>query len=1232
MRHDGLLGVIMGHYRCFVVFGMLRAVLIVACVVLIGVLMVVLIVVHVVLVVMCSECGTDSSNRMKNCKNSSFEIQQVMSSILPAASMCSDSTDDHDGAVYYYNGVKDLRGLVQSENYDCATHTKESKLDIEDKSGGEDDHGVSIDDNDLEYSADEVSHEKVIQSYGYKVNLMGQGHLGSTWGFGDFITWNLVGFRPSSPLRKNGCLWTEITEYEQLRTTIPDPNAQNFSILYFSYAIAPNPSLHMLSDVVEISDVAMRIIISRLVLPVHTQDLLVRLKPSHRPSCESHSDARLLAAATYIDKPYQLHMDSVELAVFSNTVVLQIAYREPLTKCAQVIFAKDNLHYHFSNFGRLCGAVRERAADYGACVSDSGVCGADYGVREADCRAMRGRSCDGINGIDSSRQTTACDVCNHVAVRSSNSTRSSIAIDLFKNIPDSTIDFIVCVTYISAATDDLVKASWLLISTRIIASSLYQAGHLGSADNLLNIFVTAQTVLTSDSCRIAFKRVAEHSGGVDATDSETTRAASQTYPPTRASRYLAPRRHSRPGKQWRGEGGAATRLCKVEPMVLSEDVRGRCTHKRVTEKIWVALNSEVLRADEGDLGEIGAAPGCKDGRHGRYPRKSSDQRHCPGATRSGIEPGSHRREASKLTSQPPRPPAFIRIPSRLFELLGTALRCIVGAEVTGVNILTGWPPHSQAEEQTKIGLCVYWLGRSPPITATRARYPAGSLPHSRMCESCWAMPLADGASRGTPDSATLALQRPSLAGPHPMPGHDENPRIPARKPVTRRCPFPSWLSDYVPPFIVLERAGTPRPQPFRYLRSTMLEHEDAQRVDYNTKCKTVSRRLNKECNYAELPHMQKLWHVICRTSAECFSLGYGFPPSKYFTSPNANMALISSNMRPRMSFRYYVASTPNRYTYCSWGAVCWFRPSRLLGREWNSLRNNRFCYHKREALPLGCANSQDMENLENDFPAVYEEFLKENFNIKRHTNHLWKSQQIKQSNMLTMYVRPLEDMYVNKPTIKYTTRSRRSSQLKDGSIRHNVRDRNTHLPPKWGLFINNSENKSNLIVFLAEQHIIHAQAYPGIDFIVGGLPEGDGLQSSNEDISVLYSQQEEADTRLILHILHALQKGYLTLVIQSDDTDALVLLRWHNLAPNIWIQRICMVAWLVLWVVDISCAVPYYSHPTYVAVSPTHVGIVHDDAAGRLVFSANSSFPRSCIPALLHIHITSPSSAFKPRF
>ncbi|KAJ8879843.1 hypothetical protein PR048_020460 [Dryococelus australis] len=55
-----------------------------------------------------------------------------------------------------------------------------------------------------------------------------------------------------------------------------------------------------------------------------------------------------------------------------------------------------------------------------------------------------------------------------------------------------------------------------------------------------------------------------------------------------------------------------------------------------------------------------------------------------------------------------------------------------------------------------------------------------------------------------------------------------------------------------------------------------------------------------------------------------------------------------------------------------------------------------------------------------------------------------------------------------------------------------------------------------------------------------------------------------------------------------------------------------------------SCWIPDGVIPGF-----SHVGIVVDDAAGRLVFSGISRFPRHFIPALLRTHLTSPSSVMK---
>ncbi|KAJ8897855.1 hypothetical protein PR048_003208 [Dryococelus australis] len=76
-------------------------------------------------------------------------------------------------------------------------------------------------------------------------------------------------------------------------------------------------------------------------------------------------------------------------------------------------------------------------------------------------------------------------------------------------------------------------------------------------------------------------------------------------------------------------------------------------------EIWAALNTEVLRADEGEARWVWSSAGMQGRGNWRTSRKPADQRHCPAKIRkqppSGIEPGSPRWDACSLTTAPPRP-------------------------------------------------------------------------------------------------------------------------------------------------------------------------------------------------------------------------------------------------------------------------------------------------------------------------------------------------------------------------------------------------------------------------------------------------------------------------------------------------------------------------------------------------------------------------------------------------
>ncbi|KAJ8881297.1 hypothetical protein PR048_017778 [Dryococelus australis] len=85
---------------------------------------------------------------------------------------------------------------------------------------------------------------------------------------------------------------------------------------------------------------------------------------------------------------------------------------------------------------------------------------------------------------------------------------------------------------------------------------------------------------------------------------------------------------------------------------------------------------------------------------------------------------------------------------------------------------------------------------------------------------------------------------------------------------------------------------------------------------------------------------------------------------------------------------------------------------------------------------------------------------------------------------------------------------------------------------------------------------------------------------------------------------------------------------------NMWLNR--MVATRVrdhtkrIWLLRMTTAHKTASYWWLVGVTHAferHVGIVPDDAAGRLFFSGISRFPRPYIPALLHPHFALPSSA-----
>ena len=140
-------------------------------------------------------------------------------------------------------------------------------------------------------------------------------------------------------------------------------------------------------------------------------------------------------------------------------------------------------------------------------------------------------------------------------------------------------------------------------------------------------------------------------------------------------------------------------------------------------------------------------------------------------------------------------------------------------------------------------------------------------------------------------------------------------------------------------------------------------------------------------------------------------------------------------------------------------------------------------------------------------------------------------------------------------SIKGATRDKRSRSQRP--IRRLIENRDVPFPKNWDNFISSSENKANLAAFLSDE--LTTSSIHGDREIVtaGGFTEIDrAVSSTGRDIESLKSDQEEADTRIILHAKEASDEGYERLVICCKDTDVLVLLTFFatQLCQEVWMK------------------------------------------------------------------------------
>ncbi|MCG7875887.1 MAG: hypothetical protein N0C90_06120 [Candidatus Thiodiazotropha endolucinida] len=138
------------------------------------------------------------------------------------------------------------------------------------------------------------------------------------------------------------------------------------------------------------------------------------------------------------------------------------------------------------------------------------------------------------------------------------------------------------------------------------------------------------------------------------------------------------------------------------------------------------------------------------------------------------------------------------------------------------------------------------------------------------------------------------------------------------------------------------------------------------------------------------------------------------------------------------------------------------------------------------------------------------------------------------------------DRYL-KDSIKGQTRQKRIAACQ-GNI-HRVRP-DIRIPANWKQFLGNEENKTSLAEYYCS-YMCDNNALLTVDQTLtssGGQGEETVYadHTSVSDLPDLRSNQEEADTRIIMHAVEAARKGAETIVVSSPDTDVLVLLLHHR--------------------------------------------------------------------------------------
>lgn len=132
-------------------------------------------------------------------------------------------------------------------------------------------------------------------------------------------------------------------------------------------------------------------------------------------------------------------------------------------------------------------------------------------------------------------------------------------------------------------------------------------------------------------------------------------------------------------------------------------------------------------------------------------------------------------------------------------------------------------------------------------------------------------------------------------------------------------------------------------------------------------------------------------------------------------------------------------------------------------------------------------------------------------------------------------LRLIFDRYDVEDSLKFATRERRQGQ--QPPITYHITDTTNIANLFLKKLLSHTKTKYELTMYLAEKVLV-AAAKNQLNVIVAS---GSQCQGTQKDMSFLDSNQEEADTKIVLHALDATAAGATTLQIHSPDTDVFVL-------------------------------------------------------------------------------------------